>query len=87
MTKVPQEPPAATVRCGSMHYVIYLAVATPLLLGWLFWSAAHIPPQPPLFAAGLENLSTKPLREAGPVPAPSAHATRKLARIEASRTE
>jgi hypothetical protein len=32
-----------------MQYLIYFAVATPLLLGWLFWQSAHTPPQPAMF--------------------------------------
>jgi hypothetical protein len=67
-----------------MQYVIYVAVATPLLFGWLFWEAAHTPAQKPLFPAGLESLSTRPLRE---VAAPAPQASRKFARNEASHTE
>ena len=32
-----------------MQYVIYFAVATPLLLAWLFWQTAGVPPPPPMF--------------------------------------
>jgi hypothetical protein len=32
-----------------MKYVIYFAVATPLVLGWLFWESAHTPPPLPMF--------------------------------------
>jgi hypothetical protein len=32
-----------------MQYLIYFAVATPLLLGWLFWETAGAPPPPPMF--------------------------------------
>jgi hypothetical protein len=32
-----------------MQYLVYFAVATPLLLGWLFWKSATTPPPPPLF--------------------------------------
>lgn len=44
-----------------MKYVVYFAVATPLLLGWLFYEAATLPPRPPLFVDGLEGLSTQPI--------------------------
>lgn len=43
-----------------MQYLIYFAVTTPLLLGWLFYEAATLPPQGPLFASGYEHISTKP---------------------------
>ena len=32
-----------------MQYLIYFAVATPLVLGWLFWQSANTPPPPPMF--------------------------------------
>ncbi len=32
-----------------MQYVIYFAVTTPLLLAWLFWQTAGVPPPPPMF--------------------------------------
>ena len=32
-----------------MQYLVYFAVATPLLLGWLFWQTAGVPPPPPMF--------------------------------------
>jgi hypothetical protein len=32
-----------------MQYLIYFAVATPLVLAWLFWAAAETPTAPPLF--------------------------------------
>ncbi len=32
-----------------MKYLIYFAVATPLLLAWLFWQTAGVPPPPPMF--------------------------------------
>jgi hypothetical protein len=38
-----------------MQYVIYFAVATPLVLGWLLWEADR-PPLPPLFNSGIDNL-------------------------------
>jgi hypothetical protein len=40
-----------------MQYLIYFAVTTPLLLGWLFYEAATLPPAPPLFASGYEDIS------------------------------
>ena len=70
-----------------MQYVIYVAVVAPLLFGWLFWEASHTPPQAPLFASGLESLSTRPLRETAAVPAPRRDVTRKLARNEDSSTD
>lgn len=32
-----------------MQYLIYFAVTTPLLLAWLFWQTAGVPPPPPMF--------------------------------------
>ena len=32
-----------------MKYLIYFAVTTPLLLAWLFWQTAGLPPPPPMF--------------------------------------
>ena len=32
-----------------MQYIIYLAVATPLLIGWLFWTTADELQPPPIF--------------------------------------
>jgi len=42
-----------------MQYLIYFAVATPLVLGWLFWEADR-PPLPPMFQTGIEALQTRP---------------------------
>ncbi len=63
-----------------MQYLIYFAVATPLLLGWLFWEAATLPPEPTLFASGYEHISPEPARTlaSGPVAAPMAN--KKLAK-------
>lgn len=49
-----------------MQYLIYVLVATPLLLGWLFWEADR-PPLPPLFQSGIDALQT---RAAPPVAPP-----------------
>lgn len=32
-----------------MQYLIYIAVAAPLVLGWLFWETAGQPEPPPMF--------------------------------------
>lgn len=32
-----------------MQYLIYIAVAAPLVLGWLFWETAGVPEPPPMF--------------------------------------
>jgi hypothetical protein len=32
-----------------MQYLLYFAVAAPLVLAWLFWAAAQTPATPPLF--------------------------------------
>ena len=32
-----------------MKYLIYFAVTTPLLLAWLLWQTAGVPPPPPMF--------------------------------------
>jgi hypothetical protein len=42
-----------------MHYFLYFAVATPLVLGWLFYESATLPPQPPLFSSGYERIAGK----------------------------
>jgi hypothetical protein len=69
-----------------MQYLIYFAVATPLLLGWLFYEAATLPPPKPLFASGYERISTQPSRQlaGAPVSAPTA---KKLAQNEARATQ
>jgi hypothetical protein len=59
-----------------MQYVIYVLVATPLLLGWLFW-AADRPPLPPLFNSGIENLHAE---SAAPAQATAHDAPKRLAR-------
>ena len=41
-----------------MQYLIYLLVATPLLLGWLFW-ASDRPLPPPMFQSGIEALQPR----------------------------
>jgi hypothetical protein len=71
------------LRFKPMQYVIYFAVATPLLLGWLFYEAATLPPQPPLFASGYERITTEPANElaATPIRIPD---TNKLAKIDTS---
>jgi len=33
-----------------MKFLIYLGVATPLVLGWLLWEAATLPPPAPLIS-------------------------------------
>jgi hypothetical protein len=39
-----------------MKYLIYFAVTTPLLLGWLFWQTAGVPPPPPMFHTFAETV-------------------------------
>ena len=41
-----------------MQYLIYVLVATPLVLGWLFWESDR-PPLPPMFRSGIETLQTR----------------------------
>lgn len=53
-----------------MQYVIYVLVATPLLLGWLLW-ASDRPPMPPLFNSGIDNLHVRSEPPLGPQPAPN----------------
>ena len=67
-----------------MQYLIYVAVATPLLLGWLFWEAATMPPQPPLFASGYEQISPEAVRTLASAPVSAPAANKKLARSEGS---
>jgi hypothetical protein len=66
-----------------MQYVIYVLVATPLVLGWLFW-AADRPPLPPLFNSGIDNLH---VRAAPPPPAQPASSARLARNADASRNE
>jgi hypothetical protein len=70
-----------------MQYVVYFVVAAPLLVGWMFWESAHIPPQQPLFASGLDHLSTQPVRQAAAVPASPQTSKRRLAKNEAPASE
>ena len=66
-----------------MQYVVYILVATPLVLGWLFW-ASDRPPLPPLFNSGIDNLHVR----AAPPPGPQPAASRRLARnADAPRNE
>jgi hypothetical protein len=58
-----------------MKYVIYVLVATPLVLGWLFW-ASDRPPLPPLFNSGIDNLHVR----AAPAPPPQPASSPRLAR-------
>ncbi len=67
-----------------MQYVIYFAIATPLLLGWLFWEAATMPPEPPLFASGYERISTQPGQKLATAPVVAPTAKKKFAKNEAS---
>lgn len=39
-----------------MKYLIYFAVTTPLLLGWLFWQTAGVAPPPPMFHTFAETV-------------------------------
>jgi hypothetical protein len=54
--------------CTAMQYLIYFAVATPLLLGWLFYEAATLPPPAPLFASGYEHTSAVPAQQLAATP-------------------
>jgi len=67
-----------------MQYLIYFAVATPLLLGWLFWQAATMPPEPPLFASGYEHISAPPPQQLASAPVTAPQANKKLAKNEGS---
>jgi hypothetical protein len=51
-----------------MQYLIYFAVATPLLLGWLFYESATLPPPAPLFASGYEHISAVPAHKLAGTP-------------------
>jgi hypothetical protein len=70
-----------------MQYLIYFAVTVPLLLGWLFWEAATMPPQPPLFASGYERISTKPAQKLASAPVSLPASNKKLARNEGSAAD
>jgi hypothetical protein len=52
-----------------MQYIVYFAVATPLVLGWLLWEADR-PPLPPLFDSGIDNLQVQAAPPARPAVAP-----------------
>lgn len=69
-----------------MQYLIYLAVTTPLLLSWLFYEAATLPPPPPLFASGYEHLSTQPAQQLAGAPVANS-GPKQLARNDSSRDE
>jgi hypothetical protein len=43
------EPPLRRSGSVDMQYLIYLAVGTTLILGWLFWETAGVPEPPPMF--------------------------------------
>jgi len=60
-----------------MQYVIYFAVATPLLLGWLLVEADR-PPLPPLFNTGIDNIQAVAPRP--PAALPPADVPKRLAR-------
>jgi hypothetical protein len=64
-----------------MQYIIYFVVATPLVLGWLFYEAATLPKPGPLFASGYEEISTQPSRQLAGAPV-TAPASKKLAKNE-----
>lgn len=65
-----------------MQYLIYLLVATPLLLGWLFWEADR-PPLPPMFQSGIDALQTR----AEPATVPPASPKRIARNTAAPRNE
>jgi hypothetical protein len=68
-----------------MQYLIYFAVTAPLLLGWLYYEAATLPPSPPLFASGYEHTATAPAQQ--PVAAPvTTNGTKKFANNDSSAT-
>ena len=58
----------AAYYCTAMQYLIYFVVATPLLLGWLFYEAATLPPPAPLFASGYEHISAAPAQQLAGAP-------------------
>jgi hypothetical protein len=65
-----------------MQYLVYLLVATPLLLGWLFWEADR-PPLPPMFQSGIDTLQTR----AEPPRLPAADPKRVARKTAAARNE
>jgi len=77
--------PGIFLRFRRMQYLIYFALATPLLLGWLVYEAATQTPPPPLFASGYERISAEPQQiAAAPVANPMSNASKKLAKNETS---
>ncbi len=69
-----------------MQYLIYFAVTTPLLLGWLFYEAAMLPAPEPLFGSSYEHVSTQPAQKLAGAPVANAP-SKKLARNESSTTD
>jgi len=59
-----------------MQYLIYFAVATPLLLVWLFWQAAGVPPPPPMFHSFADTLHAQAMLKQAAEQALSARARR-----------
>ncbi len=47
-----------------MQYLVYFAVATPLLLGWLFWTTAGKSQPPPMFHSFGDSLDERVAAEA-----------------------
>jgi hypothetical protein len=64
--------------------VIYFIVAPPLLLAWLFWEAATMPPQPSLFASGYEHILPEPAQTLASATVTPPAANKKLAKNEGS---
>jgi hypothetical protein len=50
------EPRGRVPGSTSMQYLIYFAVATPLVLAGLLWASAVTPPQPPMFHSFAETV-------------------------------
>ncbi len=69
-----------------MQYLIDFAVATPLLLGWLFYEAATLPPAKPLFASGFEHNSTQPAQKLAGAPVANT-GPKKIARNESTSSD
>ncbi len=73
-----------------MQYLIYFAVATPLVLAGLLWASAVTPPQPPMFHSFAETIHDRAalareaaeMRQAGQ--AALAHAKRPPAQAKAN---
>jgi len=68
-----------------MKYLIYFAVATPLLLAWLFWQTAGVPPPPPMFHSFADTVHARAMLKQAAEQALSARTRQRPPAREAER--